>query len=119
MNKYVLVGAAAAGLVLGYAIYKSAGKAVEAIGDGLHAINPLNDHNIISEASDSIYRAAGGKTDPANDLFWWLNGGSSLGMMEKDKAEKADQEALLKRIDSINKAAADARDDGEQYGWQI
>lgn len=53
MNKHLMIGAAAAGLVLGYAAWKGAGQAAAAVGN---AVNPLNDQNIINQGATGFYR---------------------------------------------------------------
>jgi len=81
-KNYMVIGAAVAGLALAYMAYKGAGKVVDKVtdmaGDALHAINPLNDNNVISQGSDAVYQALGGKTDPGTDLYWLLHDGGAV-----------------------------------------
>ena len=53
MNKHLIIGAAAAGLVLGFAIWKGAGKAAAAVGE---AVNPMNDQNLVNQGANAFYR---------------------------------------------------------------
>lgn len=83
MNKNVMIGAAVAGLVLGYLIYNSAGKiagkVVDAAGEALNAVNPLNNENVISQGANSVYqKVSGSPNTPETDLYFYLNDGSWL-----------------------------------------
>jgi len=76
MNKYLIVGAAGAGAVLAYVLYRGAGKAVEVLGDAAHAINPMNNNNVINRSATDIYQTAFGTQGTiGTDLYDALHGG--------------------------------------------
>jgi hypothetical protein len=105
VNKYVLVGAAVAGLCLAYMVKKAAGAAIDkgkqlAIDAG-QAINPLNNQNIINRGVTGFYQGVTG----------------SDGSMGTDAFDAV--QAVVKKVDDYNAAAARARDDSEPYGWAI
>ena len=60
MNKYVLVGAAAAGLVLGFVIYKKAGAVAEVAGDVAQAVNPFNNANVFNTGFENLFEGVTG-----------------------------------------------------------
>lgn len=68
-NKYLLIGAACAGLGVAYMLYRAAGKAGEVVADAAQAINPFNDNNIISQGTDKVYSALGGEYSPGIDFY--------------------------------------------------
>lgn len=77
MNKHLMIGAACAGLVLGYVIYRGASKAVGVVGDVAHAINPLNNQNVINQGVTSAYQGLF-NTDGSigTDFYDALHGGA-------------------------------------------
>jgi hypothetical protein len=94
MNKYLMIGAACAGLVLAVAAKKAAGQVVETVKDAAQAINPLNEDNLINQGATSVYQAVTGSTGnigtdlyDANhggvltDVSWWqwANPATALG----------------------------------------
>jgi hypothetical protein len=60
VNKYLVIGAAAAGLVLGFAVYRGAKVVGAAAVDAANAVNPLNNDNIINQGFTSVYQAVTG-----------------------------------------------------------
>ncbi len=75
-KKYLIVGAAAAGLVLAYLVYRGAGAAVEAVGDAAQAINPLNNENIINRGFHSWYDSVtDGEGTLGGDIYDVVHGG--------------------------------------------
>ena len=64
-KKYLLVGAAAAGLVLAYMVYRGAGAVGGAVVDAAKAVNPLNNDNVINRGFTSVYQAL-----PAAPAAW-------------------------------------------------
>jgi hypothetical protein len=96
MNKYLVIGAACAGVVLAFAAKKAAGQVVETVKDVAGAINPLNEDNVINQTVTGAYQAVTGSngtigTDlyDANhggvltDVSWWqwANPGAALGQV--------------------------------------
>lgn len=76
-NKYMMIGAAAAGVAVVYLAYKGAGKVAGAVGDAAQAINPLNNNNIINQGFVSFYQALTGSTGtPGGDFFDATHGGA-------------------------------------------
>lgn len=76
-NKYMMIGAAAAGVAVVYLAYKGAGKVVEAAGDVAQAINPLNNQNVINQGFESVYRTLTGSTaSPGSDFYDATHGGA-------------------------------------------
>jgi hypothetical protein len=59
-NKYLMIGAAVAGLALAYAITRGAGKVIDAVPKALEAVNPLNNDNVINKGFTSIYQGVTG-----------------------------------------------------------
>lgn len=75
-KKYLLVGAAAAGLVLAYMVYRGAGAAAEAVGDAAQAINPMNNDNVINQGATSFYRFLTGSDGTiGTDIYDVVHGG--------------------------------------------
>lgn len=68
-NKQFFFLAAAAGLT-GYWLYKQTGKALNATGEALNAINPLNRENIISENFNEAFENVTGVE--LGDVIWDL-----------------------------------------------
>lgn len=60
-NKYLLVGAGCAGLLLAYLAYKGAGRAVDLVidtaGDAAQAVNPFNNQNVFNKGVTGVYQA--------------------------------------------------------------
>jgi hypothetical protein len=96
MNKYLIIGAACAGVVLAFAAKKAAVQAVETVKDVAYAVNPLNEDNVINKTVTSVYQSATGSTGTigtdlydANhggvltDVSWWqwANPGAALGQV--------------------------------------
>jgi hypothetical protein len=69
-NKYLMIGAAAAGLALAYMVTKGAGKVVDMVGDAAQAINPQNNDNIINKGFTSIYQGATGSAGTIGGDFY-------------------------------------------------
>ena len=76
-NKYMLIGAACAGLAVAYMLYRTAGKAGELVKEGAQAINPLNNDNVINRGFTSIYQGVTGSTgDLGSDIYDGTHGGA-------------------------------------------
>lgn len=60
-RKYLLIGAAAAGLVLGFAVLRGAKKVGEVVSDTAQAVNPLNNDNVFNRGFESIFNGVVGK----------------------------------------------------------
>lgn len=73
-NKYLLVGAAAAGLAVAYMMRKTAGAVAE-------AVNPFNNDNVINQTATSWYQALTGSTGTiGTDLYDATHGGILTGI---------------------------------------
>ncbi len=77
-NKYMMIGAAVAGLALAYMMTRGAGKAVEAVKDAAQAINPLNNDNIINKGFTSIYQGVTGSEGTLGGDFYDATHGGML-----------------------------------------
>lgn len=76
-NKYMMIGAAAAGLAVVYLAYRGAGKVVEAAGDAAQAVNPFNNQNVINQGFEYLYREFTGSTgNPGSDFYDATHGGA-------------------------------------------
>lgn len=76
-NKYMMIGAAVAGLGLAYMIYRGAEKVVDVAGDAVQAINPMNNDNIINQGAESLYRSVtGSKGTIGGDIYDVTHDGS-------------------------------------------
>ena len=77
MNKYLVIGAATAGLALVYLSYRGASKLVDAVPDALEAINPMNNDNIINKGATSLYQMLSGSTGTiGGDFYDGTHGGA-------------------------------------------
>jgi hypothetical protein len=76
-KKYMLLGAVVAGLVVGYGIYRGAGKAVEVVKDAAEAVNPFNNDNVINQGFEYLYRElTGSEGNPGSDFYDATHGGA-------------------------------------------
>ena len=73
MNKYLVIGAAFAGLGLVYLTYRGA----QALPEALETINPLNNNNIINQGATSLYQMLSGSTGTiGGDFYDGTHGGA-------------------------------------------
>lgn len=77
-NKYLMIGAAVAGLALAYMVTRGAGKLIEAIPKALEEINPLNNQNIINRGATSIYQGVTGSEGTMGGDFYDATHGGVL-----------------------------------------
>lgn len=77
MNKYLFIGAAAAGLALVYLTYRGAGALVTAMPGVLNAVNPTNNDNIFNQGATSIYQGVTGSNGTiGGDFYDGTHGGA-------------------------------------------
>jgi hypothetical protein len=77
-NKYLMIGAAVAGLTLAYMVTRGAGKLIDAVPKALNAINPLNNDNVINQAATSVYQGATGSAGTIGGDFYDATHGGML-----------------------------------------
>ena len=76
-NKYALIGAACAGLGIAFMLYKGVKKVGGLVEEGVEAINPLNNDNIINQGAVSLYQAmTGSQGTPGGDFYDGTHGGA-------------------------------------------
>jgi hypothetical protein len=76
-KKYMLLGAVVAGLVVGFGIYRGAGKVVEVAKDAAEAVNPFNNDNVINQGFEYLYRElTGSEGNPGSDFYDATHGGA-------------------------------------------
>lgn len=123
MNKYMIVGAAAAGLALAFIVYKGAGKAVELVGDAAHAVNPLNNNNIINQGATGTYQWLTGSTGTiGTDTYDALHGGALDPASDKNylsRTAEGTYKVVTGSTGSIGSDVYDAVDAVENWlkGW--
>ena len=119
VNKYMVIGAAAAGLALVFIVYKGAGKAAELVGDAAQAINPLNNENIINRAANGGYQwATGSDGSIGTDLWDAVHGGALDVTSDKNPASRAAEGtygAVTGSTGSIGSDIYDAVDSVEKW----
>lgn len=69
-NKYLMIGAAVAGLAVAYMVKRGAGAVMDAVPKALNAINPLNNDNIINQGATSIYQGVTGSAGTIGGDFY-------------------------------------------------
>jgi hypothetical protein len=84
-------------------IKKAAGQVWDAAAEGTKYVDPTREENVANQLFTGSLRAIG-----------VLGQNDTVGSKAYDGVQE-----LGKRADALNKAAADARDEGETYGWQI
>ena len=80
-NKYLLIGAAAAGVAIVFMAKKAATAAITEIpklaAQATQAVNPLNDNNVINQGATALYQGITGSTGSiGGDIYDATHGGA-------------------------------------------
>lgn len=70
-NKYLLIGAAVAGLALAYVVYRTGSKVAT-------ALNPMDSNNVINQGVTGFYQAVTGSTGSIGTDFYDATHGGAL-----------------------------------------
>jgi hypothetical protein len=73
-NKYLIIGAAVAGLAVAYMLKKGADKVAEV----LEPVNPFNNNNVINQAATGVYQAVTGSAGTIGTDFYDATHGGML-----------------------------------------
>ena len=86
MNKYVVIGAAAAGLGLAFVLYRGATKAAALAGDAAQAVNPLNNDNIFNQGATSLWQTLFNSTGTIGGDIYDATHGGALDVTSENNA---------------------------------